>query len=232
MEKMELTSKRTLRNTDWLEDRIFLFIGNPYVGKTTCTVSAGPETYVVLYEKDVPQQATINQIFKYVKRSARNAADRRIVYRRLKNLLDRGEIDRVGRGVYQLTKKGEKQWLILNDMNEANIALKREGDICFHFDPRLNSLAVHAITFDPTLIEPIREYFRQKMKKKGRFPESLYFTGELGSIELLAPLIFSFIDKFFKLENMKITRDTLTKFAELVGSDQVLSQLFKNQPNT
>ena len=227
-----MVSKRTLRNSGWLEDRIFLFIGSSYVGKTTCSVSAGPEAYTVIYEKDVPEQATIDQIFKYVKKSARNAADRRIVYRRLKNLIDRGEIERVERGVYRLTKEGKEQWLILDDINKANIQLKREGDLCFHFDPRLKSLAVHAITFDPALIEPIREHFRQKMRVKGRFPDSLYFTGELGFYETLGPLIFYIIDKFFKSENTKINRDTLTKIAELVSSDQVLSQLFKKQATT
>lgn len=224
-----MVSKRKLRNSDWLEDRIFLFIGNPYVGSTTCSVSAGPETYTVPYEKNVSEQATINQIFKYVRRNPRNSGDRRIVYRRLEKLIKRGEIQRIERGVYQLTEKGRKQWLILNDINEANIVLKREGDICFHFDPRIKSLAVHAITFDPALIEPIREYFRQKMKVKGRFPESLYFTGELGVMEILAPLLFHVIDKFFKSENKRISRDTLLKLAELVSSDQALSQLFKNQ---
>ena len=228
-ERYKLASKRKLRKSDWLEDRILLFIGNPYVDKTTCTVSAGPETYTVPYEKDVPEQATLNQIFKYVKKYPKNDADRQIVYRRLKNLIQRGEIENISRGIYQITQKGKKQWLILNDINKANIILKHEGDICFHFDPKLKSLAVHAITFDPELIEPIRKYFQQKMKVKGRFPESIYFSGELGIIETLPPLLFHIVDMFFKFQNKKISKDTLFKIAELISSDQVLSQVYKNQ---
>ena len=226
-----MVSKKKLRNSDWLEDRIFLFIGNSIVGKEKCTVSAGPEIYTVPYEKDVAEQATINQIFRYVRKNPKNDGDRQIVYRKLKKLLNREEIERIQRGVYKLTKKGKKQWTILEDINKANIVLKQEGDICFHFDPRLKSLAVHAITFDPSLIEPIKEYFQQKMRKKGRFPESLYFSGELGIMETLPPLIFQIVDMFFKFENKQFSKDTLMKIAEVVSSDRLFSQIYKNQPD-
>ena len=212
-----MISKRVTWDSDWLQDMILYFIGHPFVGSSKWKIATGPRTLLVRIEKDAPGQATFNQICKAVGKRARNDADRKMVYRRLKNLRDLGLIKIIKRGIYKITEEGKDFWSELKDIHDANVVLKHEGDVCFHYNPQKKSLTVHAVTFDPALVEPIWDYFREKMKKmKGKYPESIYFPGESGIMESLPQLLFYIIEKYLKSENKRISRDSLIKLTELL----------------
>jgi DNA-binding PadR family transcriptional regulator len=87
------------------------------------------------------------------------------------------ENKKLHRGMYQITEKGKKRWLLLENMRKYNCRLQSSRGIDFEV-PRLKEITFHTSTRDPTFYKKMLNNFAYLSKEKGRPLESVYFKGD------------------------------------------------------
>ena len=229
------------RDSDWLQDRLLLFIGNPYIGSTTYTSSQGPITRVLPYEKTHPDRATISQICKYLGYTypPKNQEDKnklREVFRRLARLREREEIksnvenSQLPRGEYRITTKGKEVWELINSKNEYSIRTRSSRGLDFEVNLQTQEIIVHNSTRDPFFYKKMLSHCNLLSKKeRGRPPKTVFFKGDKKLSRELSHFLFSMICLFFDVKNGKLDRKTKEIARKIAVSSPYFNALLRGQ---
>jgi len=129
--------------------------------------------------------------------------------------------------MYQITKKGKKRWLLIDNMNKYNRRLQSSRGLDFEVDPRLKEIAFHNSTRDPYFYQKMVDNFAFLSKEKGRPPKSVYFKGDTKLSRELSHFLFSMICVFLDAKKGKISRKLRNKALNLMVSEPYISELLK-----
>lgn len=164
-----------------------------------------------------------------------NPSYRRTLFRRLEDLRGFGYVESPKKGVYRLTKTGEKRYILVRQYIGAEKSLvkgKAPSDVLFSFhqkDGKDIRLFVHLMTYDKDFMKMIREALMKDTSVKGRKRGDVLLSGGSSLSMGLSLMMLNTIFTYFKLIDHGISFDLAIKMVELLKDDPLFVDLLQKE---